>query len=160
MKTATSVNVENLLNMAAANPDKLDALNELVKNMIILVDLTGKKAKEEIPRLTITTTKTVNSVKNGSYYYTVVITDGKRNARFVNSGEKVLTMKNFIEGTNANGLRFWSNKTKWNDLTKFGKWEKGQLRNEEYTDMREFIAECLKVTVEFTDEAGEKVYYI
>lgn len=161
MKTATIPDCKTLLQLAADHPEKLEAINEFIKNIIILVDLTGKAETKKNHGFTVTTKKVYNlrSAKTGeaTHDYFISITDGKHTARFMNNGENVLTLADFASGENSNGLRFYGYRSDPGHIHKYDRWEKGQKRNIEMCDMQNFINECLNVPINFA-HGGEMIY--
>lgn len=156
METATIPDCKTLVQLAADHPEKLEAINEFLKNIIILVDLTGKEEQEKVHGFTVKTKK-IRLLCNRGFHYYVTISDGKREANFLNNGENVLTLADFSSGTNANGLRFYACRQEPGQLHKFDVWRKGQKRNVEICDMQEFINACLSVPVTYADK-GEMIY--
>lgn len=156
MNTATIPDCKTLVQLAADHPEKLEAINEFLKNIIILVDLTGK-AEQKKPHGFTVKTKKIRLLYNKGFDYFVTITDGKREACFLNHGNNVLTLADFADGTNASGLRFWMHRQEPGQLHKIGVWRKGQNRNKELSDMLDFVNECLSVPVNYADE-GELIY--
>lgn len=156
MNTATIPDCKILVQLAADHPEKLEAINEFLKNIIVLVDLTGKAEQKKAHGFTVKTKK-IRLLANRGFWHFVNITDGKREANFLNNGENVLTLADFADGANANGLRFWMHRQEPGQLHKFDVWRKGQNRNKELSDMLDFVNECLSVPVNYADE-GEMTY--
>lgn len=156
MNTATIPDCKTLVQLAADHPEKLDAINEFLKNIIVLVDLADKAEQKKAHGFTVKTKK-IRLLYNKGFSHFVTITDGKREASFLNEGANVLTLADFASGTNANGLRFYACRQEPGKIHKFDVWRKGQNRSEELPDMLNFVNECLSVPINYADE-GEMTY--
>lgn len=91
--------------------------------------------------------------------YSVEITDGINTASFSSDGGNSITMKNFGSATNEFNSKFDAHGNKpgtLRQLMRFGKTAESKKQKEK---MMEFIKECLKMPIRFTDnEEGEYTY--
>lgn len=180
MNTAIA-NPETLVQLAAEHPEKLDAINEFLRSIIMLVDLgknePGKPAEpvkppdlstikwdnpwdvkiDPKPSCMVIKTNKYKTLK-GEYTYHVHIRDGEHEVSFLDNSEKHLDLKNCTGGTNAHNIYFFMGPS--GEISKSGRWEKGQSRNWERNDMIEYINKVLSmdIPIMYAEHEGTMVY--
>lgn len=114
---------------------------------------------EVFQMMTITTKKTKN---NGlrpktEYSHYIEITDGQHTATFINNGESVLTLDNFVSGQNPCGSKFWM--TKADHALHFNSaWGTQKAIKQQKEALRKFIDMCMSIKI-FFDDIDEIVVY-
>ena len=91
--------------------------------------------------------------------YSVEITDGMNTALFSSDGGDSITIKNFRSATNEFKSKFDAYGNKPGTLRQLIYWGKRTDGKKQQEKMMEFIKECLKMPIRFTDdEEGECTY--
>lgn len=151
---------KTLVQLAADHPEKLETINEFIKNIITLFGLSNNPDDKQTkkPVLYVITRKT--KLLSGDFSHYVIIRDGMREMRFVTKGNDRVTASECYGGNNANGIDFFYGNDEKNGnriFKKNGKWNKGQRRKEEVKDISDFLDLCLTVPIKYAD-IGEMAY--
>lgn len=110
--------------------------------------------------MTITTKKIkCNGRVFKGYLYTVEMTDGMNTALFLSDGGSSITMENFGSATNEFNSKFDAHGNKPGTLHQLINWGKRTDGKQQKEKMMEFLNECLKMPILFTEkEEGEYTY--